>query len=115
MNDNGIIISPLIKEHKHDIGEFFDLPCEVTNIAGLGIVGKLGFATNKGCVVHPQIKEHEMDVIKKTLGVEVIIGTVNFGSSYPGSGLLANSNGFAASEVTSGHELGNINEALGFL
>jgi translation initiation factor 6 len=115
MNDNGIILSPFLKDAKTRLEEFFNIPCEVTTIAGINIVGKLGFATNKGCVVHPKIRGHELDVLKKTLGVDVAIGTVNFGSSYPGSGLIANSNGFVASEVTSGHELGNINEAMGFI
>lgn len=115
MNENGALISPLIRKEKQKIAKFFSLPCEVGTIAGLRIVGTLGIATSKGCLLHPKAKKKEMKVIENVLGVEADIGTVSFGSSYPGAGIIANKNGFATSESTSGPELGRINEALGFL
>lgn len=115
MNDKGIILSPLIKKEKDTIEKFFKLPCAISTIAGINIVGKLGIATNNGCLVHPKIREKEKKILEKILCVDVDIGTVSFGSPYPGSGLLANSYGFIVSETTSGPELGRINEVLGFL
>ena len=59
MNDNGIIISPLLKKHRKTIAEFFSLPCEVSAIAKMNTVGTLALATNKGCLVHPKIRKNE--------------------------------------------------------
>lgn len=115
MNDNGIVISPLIKKHRKEISDFFDINCSVSTIAKQRIVGNLGIATNKGCLLHPKVRKNEMKIIEETLKVSADIGTVNFGSPYPGAGILANSNGFVVSETTSGPEMGRINEALGFL
>jgi len=115
MNDNGAIISPLIKKHRKEIEEFFGISCAVSTIAKQKIVGNLGIATNKGCLLHPKVRAKEKEIIEKILTVSCDIGTVNFGSMYPGAGLLVNSNGFVTSEKTSGPEMGRITEALGFL
>ena len=115
MNDNGVIISPLIKSHTREISEFFSIPCEATSIARSQIVGSLGLATNRGCLVHPRTTDSEKRKIKDVLGVDVDIGTVNFGSPFPSTGTIANSNGFIASDESSGPELGRITEALGFI
>lgn len=115
MNDNGIIISPLLRKHKKEIEEFFGLPCEASTIAKQKIVGTLGLATNKGCLVNPKIKKKEMEAIQRVLKVNADIGTVGYGSMHPGAGIIANSRGFVVSEATSGPELGRITEALGFL
>lgn len=115
MNDKGIIVSPLIKSQIPLIRKFFSLPCESMTIARSHIVGSTAITTNKGCLVHPRTTDAERNAIKDILGVDVEIGTVNFGSPFPRTGIIANSNGFAASEESSGPELGRITEALGFL
>ncbi len=115
MNDNGIILSPLLRRHKSEIEKFFGLPCEVTTVAGLRIVGSAGIATNKGCLLYPKTKEKEKEIIEKTLGVTSDIGTVNFGSYFVKSGIIANSHGAAVSDRSSGIEMGKISEALGFV
>jgi len=115
MNDKGIILSPLLGREKREIEQFFGLRCEMTSIAGTAIVGKAGIATNKGCLVHPKTKRREISLIEDVLQVKCDIGTVNFGSPYPGSGVIANTSGVVASQQSSGPELGRIVEALGFL
>lgn len=115
MNDNGIILSPLLKNEKEKIEKFFGLESHIMKIAGTSIVGNAGIATNKGCLLHPKAKESEIKKIESVLGVSADIGTVNFGSSYTGAGIIANSNGYIVSERCSGPELGRITEALGFL
>lgn len=115
MNDKGAILSPFLKKHKREIEKFSGLKCEVTTIARMNIVGNLGFATNNGCLLHPKVREKEKRLIEKTLGVDADVCTVNFGSPYPGAGIIANSNGFVVSERTSGPELGRITDVLGFL
>lgn len=115
MNDNGILISPLLRREKKKIADFFSLPCETTKIAGINVIGNMGLATSRGCLLHPKVRKNEQKTIEKVLGVETDIGTVNFGSPYPGAGIIANRNGYAVSEITSGPELGRITETLGFL
>src|SRR3989344_5103067 len=115
LNDNGIIVSPLIKRHSRDLERFFGLPSAYTTIAGLNLPGSLGFATNKGCLAHPKLKEREKKIIESVLKVNVDITTVNFGSQYPGAGIIANSNGYVVSDECSGPELGRITDVLGFL
>ena len=88
---------------------------EVSTVAGLKICGSAAIATNKGCLAHPQIKDDEKALIERILEVPVMIGTVNYGSPYVKSGIIANSSNFAVSEHSTGPEMGNIFEALGFL
>lgn len=115
MNDKGIVISPEIRKHQEEIEKFFSLDSKICTIAKLNLVGSLGLASNKGCLLHPDVSDREAEIISSVLGVEVNIGTVNFGNPYVGSGIIANSNGYLTSKSTSGPELGRITETLGFL
>jgi translation initiation factor 6 len=115
LNDKGIILSPFLRKHKDEIKKFFGLHCEIVTIAGTRIVGSAGIATNKGCLVHPLIKQKEKNIVEETLQVGVDIGTVNFGSPFVKAGVIANSNALVVSDACSGPELGRISEVLGFV
>jgi translation initiation factor 6 len=115
LNDNGIIISPLIKKERKNIEDFFSIPCEVSTIAKLNVVGTLAIATNRGCLSHPHTTKKELELLERVLKVPINIGTVSFGSPFSGAGVIANSNGFLVGESTSGIEMGRIDEALGFI
>jgi len=115
MNDGGIILSPILKNFKKEIESFFGLKSITMKIAGTNVIGKTAVATNKGCLLHSKATKSEIKKIEDALGVKADIGTVSYGSSFVGSGLIANSHGFVASSTTSGPELGRITEALGFL
>lgn len=113
VNDNGMIISPFLRKNRQEIRNFFQLPCEVCKIAGVSVLST-AIATNKGCLAGPRIRKNEIKLIEDTLGVELGIGTVSFGSPFVRAGIIANSKGFVASDASSGPELGRISEALGF-
>lgn len=115
MNDNGIVASPFLRRHTKQLEDFFGIPCKTSTIAGMRIDGNLGIATNRGCLLHPRVRAKEAQAIEKILKVNYDIGTVNFGSPYPGAGIIANSNGFLVAPASSGPEIGRVNEALGFL
>jgi translation initiation factor 6 len=115
MNDSGIILSPILKNFKKEIEGFFGLRSVTMRIAGTNVIGKAAVATNKGCLLHSRAAKNEIKKVEDALGVRADIGTVSYGSSFVGSGLIANSHGFVASSTTSGPELGRITEALGFL
>ena len=112
MNDNGILVSHLLRRHKKTIGDFFDLPCEVITIAKMHTIGTLAIATNKGCLAHPKLRNPEKERIKKILGVETTEATVNFGTVHVGAGIITNSNGAVVGASTSGYELGAISTGL---
>jgi translation initiation factor 6 len=82
-------------------------------VYGLPFVGSLVVATNKGAIAHPKITEQEREKIQEILQVPVSVGTVNGGVPYPKSGLLANSNGAIAGNLTSGPELMEISQTMG--
>lgn len=115
MNDKGIIISPLLRKHQNEIQEFFKLPTEVATIGTLYVVGSLAYATNKGCLVAPLLHDSELKILESVLGVKVDVGTVNFGSPFPGSGVIANSNGVVAGISCSGPEMQRVEETFGFI
>ncbi len=115
MNDKGIVISPFLRRHRKDMADFFGIPCEISTIAGIRVVGSVAIANSKGCLVHPRIREKEKRIVEKTLGVPANVCTVNFGSPFLRSGIIANSSGLAVSDQSSGIETGKINEGLGFV
>jgi len=84
-------------------------------IAGIKNVGMAGIVTNKGLLVHPKVTASERESLEKIFGLQVNIGTTNFGTQMLGSGVLANSKNFVAGSETTGPELGRIEDALGFL
>lgn len=115
LNDKGCLISPLLKNEKKKIQEFLGIPTEVSTINLLKIIGSAAVCTNKGCLVHPQIREEEINEIKKILQVETDVGTVNFGSPYVNSGLIVNKNGYVVGKHTSGPEMARIDEVFEFI
>jgi len=78
-------------------------------------VGMAAVVTNKGCLCHPKVTDDEKKVLEKVFDVEVMIGTINHGHPMIGSGLVANSKGAIIGNLTTGIEMGRIEEALGFL
>ena len=111
-NDNGAIISENIEDRKDEIEDCLGVPVEVGSVAGLSIVGSCAVATNEGCLAHPNTTEEEAQHIENILGVKVDIGTVNFGSPFVRSGILANKNALVLGKVTSGPEITRIAETL---
>jgi len=97
------------------IGEFLDVEVYRGTISGLKTVGMAATVTNKGVLVHPRASKFELDRLDEIFSLHVDIGTVNLGSPLVGSGLLANSKGYVVGRETTGHEMGRIEDALGYL
>ncbi len=81
-------------------------------IAGLKTVGTAAVITNNGGICHPKIKEDEREFIKSLLKVDVELGTANYGAPMVGACIVANSKGAVTGNVTTGIELGRIEDAL---
>ena len=115
-NDTAAIVHPLLSDRAVAvIRETMQVDVQRSTIAGLETVGMAGIATNKGVLVHPKVSDAEIAILEDAFGLPVDIGTVNFGSPLIGAGLLANSSGYLAGADTTGHELGRIEDALGFI
>jgi len=115
-NDTAAIVHPLLSDRAVAvIRETMKVDVRRSTIAGLQTVGMAGIATNKGVLVHPQVSDAEIAILEDTFSLPVDIGTVNFGSPLIGSAVLANSSGYLAGADTTGHELGRIEGALGYL
>ncbi|RLF28704.1 MAG: translation initiation factor IF-6 [Thermoplasmata archaeon] len=115
-NDYGALIHPDIRDYSmKKIGETLDVPVYRGTIASLKTVGMAAVATNKGVLCHPKATEEEKKMLKKIFKVDVMIGTINHGFPLIGSGLVANSKGAIIGKLTTGIEMGRIEEALGLL
>lgn len=84
-------------------------------IAHLDTVGSLCIIRKEYAVISPSATENELKKIEKLFNVRCINATVNFGSYFLGSGMVANSNGFVIGDTSTGVEITNIDEGLGFL
>ena len=116
VNDNGALIHPDIKNKSmKDIEKVLKVPVYRGTIGTLKTVGMAAVVTNKGLLCHPKITDEEKGVLEKVFGLNVMIGTVNHGSPVIGSGLVANTKGAIIGNLTTGIEMGRIEEALGFL
>lgn len=115
-NDHGALVHPDLKNTTvKKISETLDVPVQKGTVASLGTVGMAAVVTNKGCLCHPKATEEERQQLEKVFDVEVMIGTVNHGFPMIGSGLVANTKGALIGNMTTGIEMGRIEEALGFL
>mgnify|MGYP005837026553 CR=1 FL=1 len=116
VNDNGALVHPDLKDQSiFDIKKTLEVPVFRGTIASLKTVGMAAVVTNKGLLCHPKASEEEKLKLEKVFGVNVMIGTVNHGSPVIGSGLVANSKGAIIGNLTTGIEMGRIEEALGYL
>lgn len=114
-NDKGAVVSPLLQEHAGEISKCLGIKVSIGTFLELNIVGSLGIATNRGFLLDMYASEHDFNFAKNALGVEGDIGTVNFGSEFVKSGILANSKGIFVGSATTGPETARIDEALGFI
>jgi len=115
-NDHGALVHPDLKNSTiKKISSILDVPVQKGTIASLGTVGMAAVVTNKGCLCHPKTTEEEKQQLEKVFDVDVMIGTVNHGFPMIGSGLVANTKGAIIGNMTTGIEMGRIEEALGFL
>ncbi|MGQ9530180.1 MAG: translation initiation factor IF-6 [Candidatus Bathycorpusculaceae bacterium] len=112
-NDYGAIVDPRLKSAEiKEISETLGVEAVPGEIAGLPYVGSLAFATNKGVLAHPMLKDSERKILESVLKVPVDVGTVNCGIPYVGTGLIGNKYAAIAGSLTTGPEMFIIGNAL---
>ena len=113
VNKNGGIVSPLIKEKPvKDLVDFFKVKLEKMRIADNEVPGASITVTNKGFICHPNISEKDFSKLEKVFGVKGMATTANYGDLFVGNSVIANTNGVMVGSLTSGIELGKIDEGL---
>ncbi|MFQ6128771.1 MAG: translation initiation factor IF-6 [Thermoplasmata archaeon] len=112
-NDNGALVHPGFGRNAVNLLEdTFQVPVVKGTIAGLKTVGSVAVATNKGVVCHPKIADEEKKLLEEVLRVPATIATANYGTTYLGACLVANSKGAVVGTTTTPIEIGRIEDGL---
>lgn len=112
-NDDGAVISEKIEDKKEEISEALEVPVTVASIAGIKNVGVCGEANSNGVLLHREADEEDAEKVMEALDVEdADIGTIDMGSPYIGSGLVATDTAILTGENTTGPEVGRIDRTL---
>jgi len=114
-NDKGAIVSPLLRENMHEIKKTLGVRVMEGRLMNLDIPGSLCVATNEGLLLNMHASAADLKFAKKALGVEGDVGTVNFGSGFVKSGIIANSNGLIIGSESTGPEISRAAEVFKFL
>ena len=112
-NDKGAIVSNLFRgEAEQNIKDILGVPLQTFSIGGYVQVGSMIVATNAGAIVHPIANDSEISRISEILQVEAEPATVNGGSPFLSSGIIANFSSVIVGNLTTGPELIMISRAL---
>lgn len=112
-NDKGAVVSNLFKgEVDQNIKDILGVPLQTLSIGGYIQVGSMIVATNAGAIVHPIANDSEISTISEILQVEAEPATVNGGSPFLSSGILANFSSVIVGNLTTGPELIMISRGL---
>ncbi|MFH2105868.1 MAG: translation initiation factor IF-6 [Candidatus Micrarchaeota archaeon] len=116
VNDKKGIVNGFVNmEEKKKIEDVLGVELIETKIAGHSTVGSCCICNNKGFFTNYAANDKELEFLRSVLGVDGNKGTVNKGVGFVSVGLTANDKGYVAGEETTAHELGRIEESLGFL
>ncbi|MBU0461418.1 MAG: translation initiation factor IF-6 [Nanoarchaeota archaeon] len=115
-NDAGCLVSPEFPDDEvKKIKKYLGVPVQKGTVAELDIVGVMAAFNTKGGVINRDIKKKELQTVEKLLGIKFAGGTVNIGTPQVRAAIICNSNGFVVGTATSGPEMTNIDETLGFI
>ncbi len=112
-NDKGAVISEKMKNKKKFFQDALGVETiESSSIGDSSLIGSYTLATNKGVLLCNECNEEEYQKICNTLKVEGDLCSVNFGSPFLKSGIIANSFGCLVGKDTTGFEIARIDEVL---
>jgi translation initiation factor 6 len=113
VNDKAGVCSPHLSETVvKQIESFLKITLVRTTIANSDLAGSAAFITNKGFVCHPSATKNEIAKIRQALELKGNPTSANFGDSFVGNSLVANSNGALVGQNSTPHEMLAIDEAL---
>lgn len=116
VNDKGGIINPKISnKEKKKIEDTLGVELEARKISEYYTVGSSGLVNNKGFLLNFKSSEGEVKELEKILKVNGMRGTINTGIGFVSIGAVINDNSYIVGPGTSAHEMGRIEESLGYL
>lgn len=113
VNDKGGIMSPLIPtEYVKKVEDVLGIEVIRRRIAGYHQAGAMAVATSRGGIIHPATEEDDIKAVSQVLGVELEPATINGGTPYVSSGILANNSSLVVGTLTNGPELVMLTKAF---
>jgi translation initiation factor 6 len=111
-NDNGAIISSLLRQFKKRIEDVLDVETVIYDFAGMILPGSIGLANNNGCLVHPLATDEDIEYISSILKVETDVSTINRGTPYLSAGATVNDEFGVFGSQTTGPEMMRLTNVL---
>jgi len=116
VNDKGCLVNPKFEDTAiKQIEKALGVKVKRATIADLNTLGSLAILNKKGCLAHYEIKKKESQQIRKVLKVKVFSSSINRGSPYVKSGLMLNDLDYVVGDQSTGVEIGEVENALGFV
>jgi translation initiation factor 6 len=113
VNDKGGIMSPLIpSEYVKKVEDVLGIEVIRKKVAGYYQSGAMAKANSHGGIIHPATEEEDVKTISQVLGVELEPATINGGSPFVSSGILANNKSMVVGSLTNGPELVMLTKAF---
>ena len=113
VNDRGGIMSPIIpNEFVKKVEDVLGIEVVQKKIAGYHQAGAMVVATSHGGIIHPDTEEDDIKIFSDILGVELEPATINGGTPYLASGILANNKSLVVGTLTHGPELVMLTKAF---
>lgn len=115
-NNKGCLYNPEFeKEARKEIEEALKVEAKEGRIADLPTVGSVAVMNGKGCAIHRDAENFEIDFVGSLLGIGCESATVNMGNPFLSSGILVNDKGFIVGDISGGPEVTYLDEIFGFL
>lgn len=114
-SDVGIVSTKFTKSEVKKLKKILGVKLKQMDLAGMNTPGSAGVLTSRGGLFSPNLADDEVAKVEKLVGFEIGLGSINMGSPIIHSGVVANSNGFIVGDLSSGYEIGRVEESLGFL
>ncbi|NHI02333.1 hypothetical protein DYY67_2015 [Candidatus Nitrosotalea sp. TS] len=113
VNDKGGIMSPLIpSEYVKQVEDVLGIEVIRKKVAGYQQTGAMAKANSHGGIIHPATEEEDVKVMSQVLGVDLEPATINGGSPFVSSGILANNKSMVVGSLTNGPELMMLTKAF---
>ncbi len=105
-NDKGAVVSPWLSENDcQTVKDVLGVEIVQKRIAGFNQTGVVLVANNTGAAIHPKADEEDMKMFANLLGVKIEQSSVNNGTPYVSSGILANNHALVVGSLTTGPEI----------
>ena len=115
-NDHGCLVNPDMEDEAiKQIENALRVKVKRATIAGLNTLGSLAVLNRHGCLANYDISEDETQEIRKVLKLKTLPSSINRGNPYVKSGLILNDLDYVVGDQSTGVEIGEVENALGFI